>query len=95
MYRTVFELIRKNASRERQIDDVSESDIYLFIKMIATNNNTLVKKTVKRSHFFIPQPVVLKTAGVFNFYSIKTLGVLVAAKMSCWESITEAYVEGK
>jgi len=25
MYRTVFELIRKNASRERQIDDVSDS----------------------------------------------------------------------
>jgi len=25
MYRIVFELIRKNASRERQIDDVSDS----------------------------------------------------------------------
>jgi len=25
IYRTVFELIRKNASRERQIDDVSDS----------------------------------------------------------------------
>jgi len=25
MYRTVFELIRKNASRERQIDEVSYS----------------------------------------------------------------------
>jgi len=25
MYRTVFELIKKNASRERQIDDVSDT----------------------------------------------------------------------
>jgi len=27
MYRTVFELIRKNASRKRQIDDVSDTGI--------------------------------------------------------------------
>jgi len=26
MYRAVFELIRKNASRERQVDDVSDSE---------------------------------------------------------------------
>jgi len=36
MYRTVFELIRENASRERHIDNVSDSGKYIGYESIVS-----------------------------------------------------------